>query len=216
MRRLLGFALLIPVVLVLANAFSTRLDAQRVRDQAGRAQVCFYTDENYRGDSFCVNAGENQRNVGERFNDRISSIRIIGRTEVTVYEDENFGGPSQTFSQDVPNLRDWNDRITSFQVSGGRYQGQRGGGASGSEPRNGACFYMDEGYRGDSFCLNSGQSNKNIGNRYNDRISSIRVFGRARVIVFDNENFGGESLTIDRDVSNLGRFNDRITSIQVK
>jgi hypothetical protein len=60
---------------------------------------------------------------------------------------------------------------------------------------------------------------------FNDRISSIRVFGGARVRVFNEANFGGINLVIDRDVRNLKEFplagvpfkdwNDRISSIIV-
>lgn len=182
--------------------------------------ACFYLDADYRGEKFCVNSDESQQNLGERYNDRISSIRIFGRAEVTVYEDENFNGSRQTFRQDVPNLRDWNDRITSFQVAGGQYEGQYagqyGGRGSGYEPRNGACFYLDADHRGDSFCMNAGENLRNVEDRFNDKISSIRVFGRARVVVYEHENFGGASRTFARDVSNLGNFNDKITSIEVR
>ena len=85
----------------------------------------------------------------------------------------------------------------------------------GREPRNGACFYMDEDFRGQSFCLNSGEVNRNVG-QFNDSISSIRVFGKARVTAFTDENFGGKRREFDRDVRNLQDFNDAITSVRVR
>jgi len=185
--------------------------------------ACFYLDADYRGEKYCVNSGESQQHLGEPYNDKISSIRIFGRAEVTVYHDENFNGSRQTFRQDVPNLRDlrdWNDRITSFQVAGGQYggpyAGQYGARTSGYEPRNGACFYLDADYRGDSFCLNAGENLRNVEDRFNDRISSIRVFGRAQGIVYEHENFGGASRTFAGDVSNLESLNNKITSIDVR
>ena len=186
-----------------------------------RNGACFYLDADYRGEKFCVNSDESQRNLGERYNDRISSIRIFGGAEVTIYDDENFNGSRQAFRQDVPNLRDWNDRITSFQVTGGQYggqyEGQYGSLGGGYEPRNGACFYLDADYRGDSFCMNAGESRRNVEDRYNDKISSVRVFGGARVVVFEHENFGGASRTISGGgSSNLANFNDKITSIEVR
>ena len=74
------------------------------------------------------------------------------------------------------------------------------------EPRNGACFYQDADYRGDSFCMNAGENLRNVEDRFNDQISSIQVFGRARVVVHEHENFGGASRTFAGDVSNLGEF----------
>jgi len=60
---------------------------------------------------------------------------------------------------------------------------------------------------------------------FNDRITSIRVFGGVRLRIFNDPNFSGYSMMIDRDVDNLKRFpladvpfkdwNDRISSIAV-
>ena len=220
MKRAIGFAYLALLVLGLIQILSPRLEAQnrsRDRNNQPRDGVCFCMDADYRGEMLCVNSDESQRNLGGRYNDKITSIRIYGRAEVTVYDDENFNGSSQTFSRDVPDLRDWNDRISSFQVTGGRqYGGQYEGRGSGNEPRNGACFYMDADLRGDSFCMNAGENLRNLEDRFNDKISSIRVFGRARIVVYGNENFGGASKTFSRTVSDLGNFNDRITSIEVR
>ncbi len=199
-------------------------DEARNRGNKPRNGVCFYTDENYRGESYCAETGDNRRNVEDRFNDRFSSLRIFGGARVVVFEDENFGGPSTTFTNDIPNLRSWNDRITSFQVLGGRggFFGGRpsdrdnGNWGRGNEPRNGACFYTDEDYRGDRFCAETGGNIRNVRDRFNDRISSIRVFGRARIIIYENENFSGASRTFNRDVPNLRGFNDRITSIEIR
>jgi len=239
MKRALRFAFLALIVLVVIHILSPRVEAQirsRNRSDQPREGACFYMDAGYRGESFCVNTNESQPNLGGRYNDRISSIRIFGRSEVTVYVDDNFNGSRQTFRQDVPNLRDWNDRISSFQVTGGQYggqdagqyggrdtgqyggrdTGQYGGRGRGYEPRNGACFYIDAGNRGDSFCLNAGENLQRVEDRFNDQISSIRIFGRARVIVYEHENFGGARRTFGRDVSNLGNFNDKISSIEVR
>ena len=226
MKRALGFACLILFVLGLIHALSPRLQAQNSipnRNNQPRDGVCFYLDADYRGEQFCVSSDESQRNIGERYNDRISSIRIFGRAQVTVYQDENFNGSRQTFSQDVPNLRDWNDRISSFQVTGGQYRGQYGsqsggqygGQGRGNEPQNGACFYTDADYRGEQFCVNSNESQRNLGERYNDRISSIQIFGRAQVTVYQDENFNGSRQTFRQDVPNLRDWNDRISSFQV-
>jgi hypothetical protein len=218
MKRLLGCILIIPVFFILASVFSTRLEAQRRYDRPNQYQdrVCFYTDENYRGDSFCADAGQSMHNVGGRFNDQISSIRIFGRTEVTVFEHDNFGGARMAVTQDIPNLRGWNDMITSFRVSGGPRSDGFGFDRQGGEPRNGACFYTDENFNGRGFCLESGQSERNVGGRFNDRISSIRLFGRARVTVFADENYSGRGKDIDRDIRNLRSLNDEITSVRVR
>jgi hypothetical protein len=53
---------------------------------------------------------------------------------------------------------------------------------------------------------------------WNDRISSVRVFGRARVEVYRDSNYRGERIRLDRDAPDLGPMNwgDQISSFQVR
>lgn len=65
-----------------------------------------------------------------------------------------------------------------------------------SRPRDGACFYVDINFRGDSFCANVGDSVANMPSGFNDRVRSIQVFGRAEVVFFnDNDFMGGMNRT---------------------
>jgi len=58
---------------------------------------------------------------------------------------------------------------------------------------------------------------------FSDRISSVRLYGRATVVVFQDADFRGRKLEIRDDVVNLQSFqvspghswNDRISSIRV-
>ncbi len=95
----------------------------------------------------------------------------------------------------------------------------------GQRPKSGACFYQNERFRGDFFCLKNGERWPSLPPGFNDRISSIRVFGGARLRLFNNDNFGGISILLDRDVASLRdirmpdnpskSWNDRISSIAV-
>lgn len=91
------------------------------RPSTPRDGACFYQDANYAGDYFCVRGGDEYRSVPNGLNDGISSIRIFGRAEVTVYQHDRFKGRSKRFDEDVRNLRreGWNDRISSLRVEGG-------------------------------------------------------------------------------------------------
>lgn len=86
----------------------------------------------------------------------------------------------------------------------------------------GACFYKDSNFRGDYICLRRGENRSSIG--MNDRISSIRVFGGARVTFWVDSNFRGERGNTPADIANLSNWrlpesnhswNDRISSIRV-
>ena len=92
-------------------------------------------------------------------------------------------------------------------------------------PRSGACFYRDANFSGDYFCMRDGERWPSLPHGFNDAISSIRVFGGARLRVFFNDNFGGVSLLVDHNINNLQhvpraddrrrRWNDRISAIAV-
>jgi len=96
-----------------------------------RDGVCFFKDPDFKGDYFCAQAGETLSAVPKDMNDKISSIRVFGRADVTVFKDVRFDGGSQHFRGSVANLKDdgWNDRISSFRVGGSN--SSRGGGGYG-------------------------------------------------------------------------------------
>ena len=84
------------------------------------------------------------------------------------------------------------------------------------------CFFRDVEFEGPSWCYRPGDELADLRDR-GDEISSIRVFGRARVIVYDLDGFMGAADEFDMDVADLrlrnmeGRrnWNDRIDSFQV-
>ncbi len=91
------------------------------RDRFPESGACFFRDSNFRGEYFCVRAGDEIGRLPDEMNDEISSIRIFGRAEVAVFRDVRFGGGSLRLDHSVTDLRDenWNDRISSLQVRGG-------------------------------------------------------------------------------------------------
>jgi len=113
MRATVAVAVMLVLpVLVAAQRFG--------RERFPQSGACFFEDANYRGDYFCIRAGDDVRAVPDGLNDEISSIRIFGRTEVVVFRDVRFGGGSTRFRSNVRNLKDegWNDRVSSLRVQG--------------------------------------------------------------------------------------------------
>ena len=107
------------------------------------AGVCFYEHPNFGGKYFCARHGSVVTQVPSGSNDRISSIRLFGNTEVTVYNDRGFSGGSRRFDYDMRDLRraGWNDTISSFRVTGRRgNQGNWGGGAYGGGSYGGGSY----------------------------------------------------------------------------
>src|SRR5262249_40457624 len=103
----------------LALALASDVTAQRWgAERPPRDGACFYEDRDFRGDDFCARTDEDFDSLPPGMNDRISSVRVFGRTEVTVYSDSRFRGRSARFDYDVRNLRaeTWNDRISSLRV----------------------------------------------------------------------------------------------------
>ena len=77
---------------------------------------------------------------------------------------------------------------------------------------------------GSFFCLRRGEGRESLGG-YGDRISSIRVFGNARVSIYDDRDFRGARATTGEDVVDLRdwgvrqkpghTWNNRISSLRV-
>ena len=92
------------------------------------------------------------------------------------------------------------------------------GWGAGPTPRQGVCFYRDPNFRGEYFCAGAGEDRNRVPSGMNDRISSIRVFGRVEVIVFKDVNHEGRSTRFADDVRNLkdDGWNDLISSFRVR
>ena len=90
--------------------------------------------------------------------------------------------------------------------------------------QGGACFYKDTNFRGDYFCLRRGETRDALSGM-GDKISSIRAFGGASAIIFDDRNFTGARARIDGNAPDLRglpvtqkpghTWNDRISSVRV-
>jgi Beta/Gamma crystallin len=203
------------------------------RARMPEAGACFFKDIDFRGDYFCVPRGEQLRSMPSGMGDKVSSIRLLGAGEVIVFKDSNMRGRSARFTRDVSDLRrgGWNDQISSIDVGGGGggggYPGDRGGHGGGNGggvpvwgrneamPRAGACFYEDANFHGQYFCVQRGSSYASLPRGFNDRISSVRVFG-AKVEIFKDRDFRGRSSEFHGDAHNLkGNWKDDISSIRV-
>ncbi len=128
------------------------------RERMPQAGACFFEDKNFRGRHFCVRPGERLRSMPNGIGDKISSVRLIGATEVTVFRDRDMQGRSARFIGDVRDFKrqGWNDQISSVDVGRGTSGGWRGDRApvwsrNQARPREGACFYQDPEFRGDYF-----------------------------------------------------------------
>jgi hypothetical protein len=207
------------------------------RPRLPAAGACFYEDINYGGRYFCASVGSSMEHVSGSVDDEISSIRVFGNAEVTVFRDSNFHGDSQRFDSSVEDLRasGLNDRVTSYRVgnrgySQGRNQGSASaGGSYGAEsgggpvwgrsalPSTGACFYEHLNFGGRYFCVRLGESVAQVPGGTDNQISSIRIFGNGEVTVYRDSNFRGAAQRFNANVGNLDGtgLNDRITSLRV-
>ena len=215
--------------LVSAVAFSCLLVAHSAtaqprwgRERLPNAGACFYEDRDFRGQYFCVRPGDRLGSLPRDMADKISSMRLLGAHEVTVFRDNNWHGRSARFIGDVRDLKGegWNDQISSIRVA----SGGGGGGwfpdrppvwGNNRPPREGACFYEDANFHGRSFCVPRGATYTSLPSGFNDRISSIRVFG-SEVRVFQDRNFSGRSKEVRKDTKDLkGEWRDTVSSIRV-
>jgi hypothetical protein len=221
------------------------------RDRVPSDGACFYEDKDFHGDYFCVRQGDRLESLPSDMGDRISSLRVFGNAEVTVFRDKNLNGRSARFLGDVNNLKGegWNDQISSVEIAGardygafggwGRGHGRNGNGhgngngngngnaarwendrepvwtSDGRLPQEGACFYEDKDFRGRFFCAPRGATYSSLPSGFNDKISSVRVFG-GEVVMFNDKKFHGKATQIRNDMPNLkGNMRDKVSSIRV-
>jgi hypothetical protein len=89
-----------------------------------RAGACFFKNAGFDGDHFCVRSGDRLDHLPGSFGDDISSIKLLGRGGVVIFNDRHFSGGSQEVHKSIQDLRNrrfedghtWNNRISSIIV----------------------------------------------------------------------------------------------------
>jgi hypothetical protein len=89
-----------------------------------------YDRRNFEGREECWNNGLDISDLGRAGNwsDRISSIRVFGRTSVVLFRDIDFRGDRITIDRDIPDLsqisgngfRNWDRQVSSFAIGNDR------------------------------------------------------------------------------------------------
>ena len=170
----------------------------------GDARVTIFANKNFDGASLDVTSDlsdlAQQRIPGGigtfTWNDQIESVRVTGRSVARPVEP-----PVSRDPRNIPDSRDVyrDDRYV--------YRDDR-------RPRsnNYVCIYEEIDFRGRNECFETGDEVSDFGrwSGWNDRISSIRVNGAARVTLYRDINFRGDRVTINSDVRDLRRM--RMTS----
>ncbi|MGB3006830.1 MAG: hypothetical protein WBC06_09985 [Chitinophagaceae bacterium] len=173
--------------------------------------ITLHEDCNYGGKAFFLEAGTYRTYQLKIGNDKLSCLQIPNGMKVTLYENDNYEGRSQTFSSNVACLDpQWNDMASSIVVENANYQS--------GNPNDYVVFYNDCFARGFSKSLKPGTyTGVELGNLKNN-ISSFTIFGNLRVRVYvNNETASGYYTTYNSSQTCLNNsFSDKIGSLVIE
>ncbi len=189
--------------------YATQLSGVMVIEAAATLdQSFFYKDINYGGGYWGLTAGSYNTAAltakGINNND-ITAFAIPEGYQVTLFKNDNFQGGSLVVSGASAWIGPaWNDSVSSLIVN---YTA-------------GATFYKDCNYTGAVISLPAGDytltqlQGRGI---LNDDISSVKVSSGYQVVLYENDNFSGTTVTSTTDLSCLvsQNFNDKATSVRI-
>jgi len=240
MNKYFVFTILSAFIVLLA--FSGPAVAQdRAITQDRGDRVCLYKDKNFKSHEQCYRPGDEAPDLR---NAEIKSIRVFGHARVMLYEDRDFRGRMMDLSADVPDLKrvlsgtkTFHEHIGSVRVtadsafnrervydsdradrrSDSRADGRYKPFPSSERIEEGVCVYDRPNYEGRSQCFASGTNISDLkSSDWRDRISSVRVFGDARMTTYDRTGFHGDRMVIDHDTRDIGgNLKHEISSIEV-
>lgn len=177
-------------------------------------EACFYTGPNYSGTERCYGEGT-YNSLPAAINDRISSVRLFGDVQARLCVDASLGGVCRVVEFDTPNLPGAiNDRASSARVF---IPGPPVPPVPPLPPPvfTEACVYTGTNFAGTERCYDVGVRNT-LPPQLNDRISSVRVRGGARVRLCAETSLGGICRVIGVDSPTLPpQIDDRASSLEV-
>jgi uncharacterized protein YcfJ len=204
------------------HGFNNRASSARVRGEPW--EVC--DTPGFSGRCVVLRPGDYPSLGAMGLNDSVTSVRresdktaridppvAPGPAQVTLYGRENFQGRSMTIDRPIGDLErfDFGDRASSVVVQGGSWE---------------VCD--DIRFGGRCVVLRPGRYPSLVAMGLDNSISSLRLAGVApapapapatgQVTLYGRENFQGRSMTIDRSIGDLERFDfaDRASSVVVQ
>jgi len=155
--------------------------------------VCVYSETDYKGASACFQDGSDGTSLDSGLNDKISSVKVFGGSQVILYKD----GYNSEFLQIKENQANlgisypaWDNTASSLQVRPSTW----------TPPQ--VCVYTEPDYKGSSSCYEDGSD---IGGLcLEDEISSVKVPDGLQVVLYKDRNFKGGFQQIKTDQANLG------------
>ena len=168
----------------------------------GTARVCVYDQTNFGGAEVCVNAGASDNDLSGVWNNKVTSLRVFGGASIRLCENRNYGGFCNVFSNNRPMLgAALNNKASSYDVMP-------------PQPKRVCVFDLPD-YQGASICVNAGASDGNITGFWNNKVTSLRVFGGAHIRLCQNPAFGGGCNVFNTNVPTLGAMlNNNASSYQ--
>lgn len=224
---------LVPLLFVATLISAAVSIPSAVRAQGGPS-ACFYEHTDYQGRAYCIRVGERVGFIGNRANDKFSSVRIPRGAEVTMCEHSNFRGRCHRLHRSEPNFvrLGFNDRVSAVSAQwdnrgGGRDRDDwrrddrdwdRGRDRRDYDDRRGrgqVCFYEHDNYRGRRHCAPVGARVPWVGRNDNDKFSSLQVPRGVTVTVCRDRDFRGPCTSFRGDVDFFkGDWNDTISSFR--
>jgi hypothetical protein len=131
----------------------------------------------------------------------------VARSLLAAPSDDTYDGPDVQFG-------------IVIQLPGGGYItfGTPGGNNPPPPPpaQKKVCVYDFANYGGASVCVNAGMSDSNIAGPWNNRVTSLRVFGGAKIRLCQNPGYAGFCNVFSTDIPKLGiPLNNKASSYQV-
>lgn len=176
-----------------------------------QSYAILHEDCNFRGRTANLLPGTYRLYQMKIGNDKLSSFQLPDGFRLTIYENDNFGGRSQSYTSTVSCLDSvWDNMASSVVIENTGFQQ--------SNPNEYVVLYSDCYQRGFSRSFRPGiYKGADLGELKN-AISSFSIFGNLRIRAYTtSEDASGFFTNFDNSENCLsGNFNDRISSLVVE
>ena len=116
--RILALAAMAALVMPLPVTGAPQAKAGSPGARAPGAKGCwYYSEAGFQGERAEIVDGDDLANLGDSWNDKITSISCHPLCTLTAYENEGHGGAQKRFNGDINNLGAWSDKISSMSVT---------------------------------------------------------------------------------------------------
>ena len=174
------------------------------------ASCKLFKDSFFRDRQVSIHSNDKLSSLDRKMNNKTSSVMVPRNCKLVAFTGTHFEGAKQVYHENTEYVgQHFDDKISSAKC-----KCNNGNNNHGNNNRRQCVVFRDPNFQGRKLKISKNQEQSYVGDKMNNKISSVRVPDGCKLITFNKPNFYGNKHVYKRDRKYIGdRYDNKISSL---